>query len=151
MLTEIVQPAALCGLGAGLGFALTSVFIRNATRQLETPDFLLRALMTLAATMVVQAILQGSYVALREPEQLHKVAQNWRTSAQIGGLAALGPAGWLTGLATAPVALVRTVGQVEVIFTLLFRRFCLKEPLDRSEALGLVFVAGGVILTVIGS
>lgn len=151
LLAEIIQPAALCGLGAGLGFALTSVFIRNATRQLDSPDLLLRALVTLAATMVAQAILQGSYVALREPEQLRKVAQSWQTSAQVGGLAALGSAGWFTGFATAPVALVRTVGQVEVIFTLLFGRFYLKEPLGRSEALGLLFVAGGVVLAVIGS
>lgn len=151
LLAEIVQPAALCGLGAGLAFALTSVFIRNATRQLDSPDLLLRALVTLAATMVAQAILQGSYVALREPEQLRKVAHSWRTSAQVGSLAALGSAGWFTGFATAPVALVRTVGQVEVIFTLLFGRFYLKEPLGRSEASGLIFVAGGVVLAVIGS
>jgi drug/metabolite transporter (DMT)-like permease len=148
---EMVQPAALCGLGAGFGFALTSVFVRNATLQLATPDLLLRALVTLAVTMVAQALLQGAYVALREPGQLAKVAATWRTSAQVGGLAALGSAGWFTGFATAPVALVRIVGQVEVIFTLLFGRFYLKEPFGRSEAMGLFCVAGGVVLALLGS
>jgi drug/metabolite transporter (DMT)-like permease len=151
LVREITQPAALCGLGAGLGFALTSIFIRNATRQLATPDLLFRALVTLVATMITQAILQGLYVIIREPDQLRIVARSWRTSAQVGVLAALGSAGWFTGFATAPVALVRTVGQVEVIFTLLFGRFYLHEPLGRSEALGLLFVAGGVILAVAGS
>lgn len=151
LLREIIQPAALCGLGAGFGFALTSVFIRNATRQLDTPDLLFRALVTLAATIMTQALLQGLYVAIREPAQLRIVVKSWRTSAQVGVLAALGSACWFTGFATAPVALVRTVGQVEVIFTLLFGRFYLKEPLGRSEALGLIFVAAGVILAVTGS
>ena len=151
ILREVVQPAALCGLGAGLGFALTSIFIRSATRQLDTPDLLLRALVTLAVTMISQAILQGLYVAIREPQQLRAVATSWRTSGQVGVLAALGSAGWFTGFATAPVALVRTVGQIEVIFTLLFGRFYLKEPLGRSEAAGLVLVAIGVILAVAGA
>jgi drug/metabolite transporter (DMT)-like permease len=151
MLREITQPAALCGLGAGLGFALTSIFIRSATRTLATPDLLLRALVTLAATMVAQALLQGAYVALREPAQLRTVARSWRTSGQVGVLAAIGSAGWFTGFATAPVALVRTVGQVEVVFTLLFGRFYLKEALGRSEAAGLLLVAVGVVLAVAGA
>lgn len=151
LLREIVQPAALCGLGAGLGFALTSIFIRSATRTLATPDLPLRALVTLVATMLAQAILQGSYVALREPAQLRAVAATWRTSAQVGVLAAVGSAGWFTGFATAPVALVRTVGQIEVIFTLLFGRFYLKEALGHSEAAGLVLVAIGVVLAVAGA
>jgi drug/metabolite transporter (DMT)-like permease len=151
LVREISQPAALCGLGAGFGFALTSVFIRNATRQLDTPDLVFRALVTLAATIMTQALLQGLYVVIREPAQLRIVVKSWRTSAQVGVLAALGSACWFTGFATAPVALVRTVGQVEVIFTLLFGRFYLKEPLGRSEAIGLIFVAVGVILAVTGS
>ncbi len=151
MLREVVQPAALCGLGAGLNFALTSIFIRSATRQLDTPDLLLRALVTLAVTMIAQALLQGLYVAIREPQQLRAVATSWRTSGQVGVLAALGSAGWFTGFATAPVALVRTVGQIEVIFTLLFGRFYLKEALGRSEAAGLVLVAIGVVLAVAGA
>jgi drug/metabolite transporter (DMT)-like permease len=64
--------------------------------------------------------------------------------------AALGSACWFTGFATAPVALVRAVGQVEVIFTLLFGRLYLKEELKRSEGAGLIFVAIGVILALVG-
>ncbi|MBK6299318.1 MAG: EamA family transporter [Sphingomonadales bacterium] len=150
-LSDLAQPAALCGLGAGLLFALTSVFIKRATLVVETTDKVLAALVTLVAVLGLQALLQGTYVAVREREQLARIAQSWRVSGQVGLLAAMGSACWFTGFATAPVALVRAVGQVEVIFTLAFGRYYLREPLARSELTGLLTVAVGVVLALLGS
>ena len=53
---------------------------------------------------------------------------------------------WFTGFAYAPVALVRAVGQVEILFTLLFSRFYLRESLKRSEVLGLALVVVSVVM-----
>ena len=150
-LSEVAQPAALCGLGAGLLFALTSVFIKRATLVVETTDKVLAALVTLVAVLGLQALLQGAYVAVREREQLARIARSWRVSGQVGLLAAMGSACWFTGFATAPVALVRAVGQVEVIFTLAFGRYYLREPLARSELAGLLTVGVGVVLALAGS
>lgn len=150
-LSDLAQPAALCGLGAGLLFALTSVFIKRATLVVATSDKVLAALVTLVAVLGLQALLQGTYVAVREREQLARIAQSWRVSGQVGLLAAMGSACWCTGFATAPVALVRAVGQVEVIFTLAFGRYYLREPLARSELTGLLTVAVGVVLALLGS
>ena len=149
-LSDLAQPAALCGLGAGLLFALTSVFIKRATLVVETTDKVLAALVTLVAVLGLQALLQGTYVAVREREQLARIARSWRVSGQVGLLAAMGSACWFTGFATAPVALVRAVGQVEVIFTLAFGRYYLREPLARSELTGLLTVAVGVVLALLG-
>ena len=149
-LSDLAQPAALSGLGAGLLFALTSVFIKRATLVVETTDKVLAALVTLVAVLGLQALLQGTYVAVREREQLARIARSWRVSGQVGLLAAMGSACWFTGFATAPVALVRAVGQVEVIFTLAFGRYYLREPLARSELTGLLTVAVGVVLALLG-
>ena len=149
-LSDLAQPAALCGLGAGLLFALTSVFIKRATLVVETTDKVLPGLVTLVAVLGLQALLQGTYVAVREREQLARIARSWRVSGQVGLLAAMGSACWFTGFATAPVALVRAVGQVEVIFTLAFGRYYLREPLARSELTGLLTVAVGVVLALLG-
>jgi uncharacterized membrane protein len=110
----------------------------------------LAALTVLVAVLGLQAVMQGSYVAIRETNQLRKIFKSWRISGQVGLLAALGSACWFTAFASAPVALVRAVGQVEVIFTLAFGRFYLKEKLARSEFIGLMFVALGVVLSLIG-
>jgi len=150
-LAQVVQPAALCGLGAGFLFALTSVFIKRATLSIETPDKVLAALTTLVAVLALQTLMQGAYVAARERDQLARIFTSWRVSGQVGLLAAMGSACWFTGFATAPVALVRAVGQVEVIFTLGFGHYYLREPLARSEVIGLLTVGAGVALALIGS
>jgi drug/metabolite transporter (DMT)-like permease len=149
-LRDVIQPAALCGLGAGLGFTMTSIFVKSASLELATSDKLLAALFALVAVQTWQTLMQGSYVLWREREQLPRVIATWRTSGQVGLLAALGSACWFTGFATAPVALVRAVGQVEVILTLGFSRFYLKEARKPGEALGLLLVGLGVVLALIG-
>jgi drug/metabolite transporter (DMT)-like permease len=149
-LSQLTQPAALCGLSAGLMFALTSVFVKRATQMLNTDDMVLAALTALVFVLGLQTVMQGLYVARHERDQLPKIIKTWRISAQVGVLAALGSACWFTAFASAPVALVRAVGQVEVIFTLGFGRFYLREPLARSETLGLIIVAIGVVLALIG-
>jgi drug/metabolite transporter (DMT)-like permease len=149
-LADLAQPAALCGLGAGLCFALTSIFVKRATFAVATQDKIFAALITLVAVLFLQLLMQGTYVMLRERGEIPKVFRTWRVSGQVGLLAALGSACWFTGFATAPVALVRAVGQVEVIFTLAFGRFYLKEPLAKSELYGLILVGAGVVLALIG-
>jgi drug/metabolite transporter (DMT)-like permease len=149
--SDVTQPAALCGLGAGFLFALTSIFVKAATFRIHTPDKVHAALITLVTVVFLQLLMQGSYILWRERDQVAKIFANWRVAGQVGVLAALGSACWFTGFATAPVALVRAVGQVEVIFTLLFGRFYLKEELARSEMVGLLLVGLGVILALLGA
>ncbi len=147
----IKQPAALCGLGAGALFALTGVFVKRATIEFAQPDAVLSALVTLAIVMTMQTAMHGTYIAWREPQTLKQAIATWRTSSQVGLFAALGSACWFIGFATAPVALVRIVGQIEVVFTLLFARVYLREHTKRHEIFGLLLVAAGVVLALIGS
>ncbi len=149
-LRDLAQPAALCGLGAGLGFTMTSIFVKSATLNLPTADKVFAALIVLVLVNASQTLMQGGYVALREPDQVPRIVRSWRTSGQVGLLAALGSACWFTGFATAPVALVRAVGQVEVIMTLGFSRFYLREEMKRGEAIGLLLVGAGVVFALLG-
>lgn len=151
MLRQLTQPAALCGIGAGFLFALTAIFVKRATFELGTEDKVHAALITLVVVLFLQLGMQGSYVFWRERDQVAKIFSNWRVAGQVGLLAALGSACWFTGFATAPVALVRAVGQVEVIFTLFFGRFYLNEKLVRSEVTGLLLVGAGVVLALVGA
>ncbi len=151
LLRQLGQPAALCGLGAGALFALTSVFVKQASLEVASGDTILRALVVLVTANLAQTLMQGLYVLWREPGEMTRVFASWRVSAQVGVLAALGSACWFSAFASAPVALVRSVGQVEVIFTLLFGRFYLKEALKRSEAAGLLLIGAGVLASILGA
>lgn len=148
---DVVQPAALCGLGAGFGYTMTSIFVKLATREVHTADKILAALFVLVVVQAGQVLMQGAYVSLRERGEMTRVLKSWRTSSQVGLLASLGSAGWFTGFALAPVALVRTVGQVEVFFTLGFGHLYLREAVKRHEAAALFCVGLGVVLALAGS
>ncbi len=148
---DLSGPAALCGLGAGLGFTLTAIFVKLASRETHSADFILGALFVLVAVQAGQLVMQGSYVLLRERGEMARVFKSWRTSSLVGLLASLGSACWFTGFALAPVALVRTVGQIEVFFTLGFGRLYLHEKVRRHEVIALFCVAVGVALALAGS
>lgn len=150
LLRATVQPAALCGLAAGFFFAVTGVGIKSATLALETDDLVLRALVTLVVTNALQTLMHGGWMAWREPAGLLAAFATWRSSARVGALSACGSACWFIGFAAAPLALVRAVGQVEVVFTLLFSRFYLREKPTRSESIGTIVVVLGVVLVLIG-
>jgi len=88
---------------------------------------------------------------VREPREVLAVFRSWRSSVQVGALSAAGSCCWFIGFALAPVALVRAVGQVEIIFTLLFSRFFLGERLQRKDVIGALTVVSGVVLVLAGS
>ena len=144
-----VQPAARAGLAAGLLFAFSAVFIKLANQALVGPSLFVRALFVLVVINTLQVVMQGSYLAWREPRELLKAFSTWRSSSWVGTLSALGSACWFTAFALAPVALVRSVGQVEIVFTLLFSRFYLQERLKPGDLAGLVLVVCGVLLIVL--
>jgi drug/metabolite transporter (DMT)-like permease len=150
LLRATFQPAALCGLGTGLCFAFTAILIKTANRELGGDHIILQALFVLLATNLLQTLMQGTYLAWREPQQFRLAFSTWRSSGWVGTLSACGSACWFSAFALAPVALVRALGQVEMVFTLLFSRFYLKEQIRRADVVGLLLVAAGVILILIG-
>ena len=140
----------LCGLGAGAGFALAGVGIKSATLALAAPDPVLSALLALVVTNTLQTAMQGAWMAWREPAGLRAAFTAWRSAVWVGALSACGSACWFAGFALAPVALVRTLAQAELVFTLLFSRFYLHETLRRADLAGLALIVGGVLLVLLG-
>ncbi len=151
LLAGIVQPAALCGIGAGFCFGLTGVLIRAANQEMPASDPVHKALLLLVLTNLLQSLMQGAWLVWKEPDSVRAVFATWRSSAQVGALSALGSACWFSAFALAPVALVRAVGQVEILFTLAFSRFYLKEAAKPSDMIGSLVVVGGVVLVLLGS
>jgi drug/metabolite transporter (DMT)-like permease len=150
LLAATVQPAAVCGLGSGFVFAFTTVFNKLGNQTLTGDSLVVRALFTLVITNILQIGMQGAWLYWREPAELRKAFTTWRSSMWVGTLSGCGSACWFTGFAIAEVALVRAVGQIEIVFTLLFSRFYLKEILKRTDVAGLSLVVFGVLLVILG-
>lgn len=73
-----------------------------------------------------------------------------RSSGLVGVLSACGSACWFLAFALAPVALVRALDQVEMVFTLAFSRLSLREVVRREDVVELVLLVIGVVLILIG-
>jgi drug/metabolite transporter (DMT)-like permease len=151
LLRGLTQPAALCGIGAGFCFGVTAILIRAANMEMPASDLVHKALALLVVTNALQTLMQGGWLAWSEPASLRAVLATWRSSAQVGALSALGSACWFSAFALAPVALVRAVGQVEILLTLAFSRFYLREKAKPADMLGSLVVVAGVVLVLIAS
>ncbi len=141
-----VSRSALFGLASGAGFALSAVGYRGAALALEGTPFLMAAAATLLAAQVVQTLLLGGWMAARELESILRVLRAWRASLLAGFMGAAASAGWFTAFAIEPVAHVRTLGLVELVFSYAVSRRLFREKLSRRELGGMALLAVGVLL-----
>ena len=129
------------GLLAGAGFAIAAVCYRSAALSLPQGAFFERAMATLAVALAVQTLTMGLLLRLREPGTLTAVLAAWRPGAQVGAAGALASAGWFSAMTLQNAALVRALGQVELIFAFLTSVWLFRERVRWHDALG-----GGLLL-----
>ena len=133
--------SALYGSLAGGLFGLAAVSIRAATKDLSGASAPVKALVALAVMNSLQTVVHGSYLALSEPGQAKLALVHWRSSAIVGVLSVCGSASWALAFVLQNAARVRTLGQIELLFTFAVSHFWLKDKHVRVE-----YLASGLIL-----
>ena len=133
------------GLGSGLAFALTSLWVREASLTLGLP-FLPAAAWVLFFVITTQTIVLLVYLALNDKTTLVKLWQRPQLTLATSFTSCLGSLGWFTAMSLQAVAYVKTLGQVEVLFTLLISVLVLKEQLKRQDLLGLTLIVLAAVL-----
>ena len=143
-------PALWLGLLAGSSFALCSVCFRGASLALGTDetDAWQRAALTLASTLTLQAVVMGAYLIVREPRQLQRVVSSWRVAIWVGLIGMTSSICWFTAMALVNAALVRAMGQIELLFTLITSIWFLGERVRRREVLGMLLLVLGIVLLI---
>lgn len=144
---ESIRPAALFGLAAGLGFAVTALALRAASESMgNEASVLFKAMLILLVTNGLQTLIQGAWLGVTARAELGRVLREWRRAVPVGVLSALGSGAWFTAFSLTQVALVRGLGQIEMLFTLLLGHFLLRERFSWREATGLLVLSFGVLL-----
>lgn len=133
------------GLGCGLAFALTSLWVREASLTLSLP-FLPAAAWVLFFVISTQTVVLLVYLALNDKTTLVKLWQRPQLTLATSFTSCLGSLGWFTAMSLQAVAYVKTLGQVEVLFTLLISVLVLKENLKRQDVLGLALIVLAAVL-----
>ncbi|MEZ5263192.1 MAG: EamA family transporter [Acidimicrobiales bacterium] len=136
------------GLAAGAGFAAAAVSIRAASGSLGESHPITRALVTLAVMNTLQSSANSLWLAWREPGAFRAIAGVWRSSATVGLFSVGGSAGFAIAMTLHNAAVVRAVGQIDVVFAFLAGRFVFREARQLSELVGSLLVVAGVVAVV---
>lgn len=136
------------GLGSGLCFAIASLMMRQASLQLTDLPFMHRAGWVLLGTVTSQNIMLFVFLALRRPQTLQAMKARKGLTMRVSMASYLASWGWCAAMSIQSVPLVKTLGQVEVLFTLLVSAFYFKEKLVKTDHAGLWLVMLGAMLVV---
>jgi drug/metabolite transporter (DMT)-like permease len=144
------EPTALLGLLAGGLFGVAAVGFRAASISLRHPSAFVAASFTLVVATMLQTAIMACYLAAREPGELREVFAEARTGAMVGLASFVGSAGWFTAFTLQIAAYVRTLGLVELVFTLLISLYFFRERPGRFELIGLALLILSIAMVLNG-
>lgn len=135
----------LIGSASGLAFALTSLWVREASLALGLP-FPYGAAWVLLCVISLQTLLLLAYLLLKDRATLLALWARPRLTLLTSVSSCLGSLGWFTAMSLEIVPLVKTLGQIEVLFTLLISVFFFGERLKKQDYLGLALIMLAAVL-----
>ena len=141
---------ALLGLASGAFFAFSAVGYRGAALALGDTPFIIAAAFTLVVAQTLQTVLLGGWLQIRKPDVVMRVFRAWRRSLFAGFMGAAASIGWFTAMAIEPVAHVRTLGLVELLFSSIVSRKIFREKLSRLEIIGMLLLTLGLVIVTLG-
>lgn len=135
----------IIGLACGTCFALTSLFVREASHLLNVP-FPHSAAWVLIWVLCIQTTLLVSYIAVKNRSTFIALKNNVKMTLATSIISCFGTICWFSAVSLHHVAYVKTLGQVEVLLTMLVATFWLKNKVQKHEILGLLLIAAAAIL-----
>lgn len=127
------------GLACGTCFALTSLLVREASHMLNV-QHTVAAAWVLLWVLCVQTISLSGYIALTKPFVFRQLTKAKKQVLAISTVSCLGSICWFTAMALQHVALVKTLGQLEVLLTLILSHYWLKNAVTKREIAGLLLI-----------
>ncbi|MEM7653313.1 MAG: EamA family transporter [Pseudomonadota bacterium] len=150
LLATLGSRSAAIGLASGAAFGISAVAYRAASLSLNGETFLIQAAMTLVCVLAFQSIVMAVYLALRTPTELSASFRAWKAAIWVGASGAAASVGWFTAMTLQNVALVRALGQIELVFTLAASWLIFRERIVRWEMIGIVLVTAGILVILLG-
>lgn len=144
-----VDGRIIYGLLSGGLFGLSAVCFRGASLTLGSGPAFVRASITLGCVLVFQALAIGMWLRFREPGELKRMFTAWRITGLVGLAGVSASLCWFTAMAMVNAALVRAVGQVEIIFTVATSWFFFRETISAREFTGLGILTLSIVALIL--
>jgi len=146
---ELNGKTILLGFACGTCFALTSLFVREASLVLNIP-FPHSAAWVLLWVLCLQTVILSFYIKIKEPSTFEQLIQNGKMVLATSITSCIGSIGWFSAMALQQVAYVKTLGQIEVLLTILISALWLKNPVKKREVWGLILISLAALLVMWG-
>ena len=150
LLSGLWQKPTLIGLICAAFLGASVVFFRAASLSLGLDDFLLSASFTLFIVLLLQTLIMGVGMWIRDKDDLSKVFIHWRPAIAVGISGGLTSIGWFTAFTLQNATYVRALGQVELLFTFVATVFFFREKIVRGELVGIALITASIILILLG-
>ena len=129
---ELKPKTVMIGLLCGTCFALTSLYVREAANLLDVP-FPHSAAWVLLMILCIQTFVICGYISIKQPVVFRQLAVYWKATVATSTISCLGSICWFSAMTIQYVAYVKTLGQIEVLFTILISAYWLKTPVKKHE------------------
>jgi drug/metabolite transporter (DMT)-like permease len=144
---NLLSKSTLVGLACGFLLALSVVAFRAAALSLiDLKSNFEMALSTLFFGVSIQTFILTIYIFLFEKEQFKKIYQNKKQCIATGFCGFIATLSWFYVFTLMQAAIVRAVGQIELLFSYISSRYYFKEKIRLIEIIGIIVFAIGVIL-----
>lgn len=142
---SISGKTALIGLACSTAFALTSLWIREASLSLSLP-FPHRAAWVLFIIIFMQTVMLTTYLLVRDRDTLKQMFAKPKLVVMTSVASFVGSFGWFSAMSLQAVPYVKTLGQVEIFFTMLISFFYLQQKIPKKDMFALVLVGIAAVL-----
>lgn len=138
----------MIGIGSGLCFAITSLLVREASLELTMLPTIHRAAWVLLSVIGFQCLSMLLYLSLFRRQTLLAMWQRLGLTFKVSVCSFMASLGWFTAMSMMSVPVVKTLGQIEILFSLLISAYFFKENLAKAEHWGLALVVIAAILVI---
>ena len=146
LIAGLIQKPTLIGLICAAWLGGSVVFFRGASLSLNHENFALAAAFTLLISLVIQNLMMGGYLLIREPGEMQRVIKHWRWAGAAGVTGALASICWFTAFTVQNASYVRALGQIELVFTFFATTIFFREKVSRVELAGIFLVCAGILI-----
>ncbi|MEZ9155746.1 DMT family transporter [Vibrio sp. F13] len=135
----------LLGMACSTAFALTSLWVREASLSIGLP-FPHSAAWVLFLVISLQTVSICTYLFFRERDTLRLIFKKSKLVIMTSLASVIGSLGWFSAMSLQAVPYVKTLGQVEVIFMVLISYFWLGQSIARKDILALILLSIAAVL-----
>ena len=148
LLTGLNNKSVFIGITSGASFAFDALLIREAILILNHDIPLTNAALTLLVILILNIIQLGIWITYKNRTMFKGILFYWKRSLLVGVTSAIGSIAWFTAFALTQAAYVKTVGQVELLFSILVTQRIFKEGISRTEIFAIFLIIASIVILI---